>query len=142
MPKTKTALNRRRRLKNLLRKADRKAVSQSTHAPEARDNQALARLAEGVWRLKRRVDGQNSEDRDWAEPIIAGLNHELKSLGVETIDRTGTTFRDGETTEVVHNEATADWEGQLVVTEVVRPTIRVAGTIVQAGQVVLGPKGS
>ena len=56
--------------------------------------------------------------------------------------RKGTAYRDGEKTEVVHKEATPEGEGQLVVTDVVRPTIRVAGTIVQAGQVVLGPKES
>ncbi len=54
----------------------------------AADPEVLARLAEGVWRLKRRVDGETS--RDWAETIIAGLNHDLQSLGVEIIDRTGT----------------------------------------------------
>ena len=103
----------------------------------AADPEVLARLAEGVWRLKRRVDGETS--RDWAETIIAGLNHDLESLGVEVIDRTGTPYARGETTEVVHNEAPSDWQGELTVMDVVRPTIRVSGIIVQPGQVVLGP---
>lgn len=104
---------------------------------QAADPETLARLAENVWRLKRRIDGEAS--RDWADTILAGLDYDLRSLGVEVIDRTGTPFSDGETTEVVHNEAPVDWQGKLAVTEVIRPTIRVSGTIVEHGQVVLGP---
>lgn len=101
------------------------------------DAEVLARLAEGVWRLKRRVHGEGA--RDWAEPIIAGLSHDLHSLGVEIIDRTGTLYNTGESTEVVHNDAPAEWKGRLAVTDVVRPTIRVGGVIVERGQIVLGP---
>ena len=115
-------------------------TSPASSPSQAADPDTLARLAENVWRLKRRVDGETS--RDWAESIIAGLNHDLESLGVEVIDRTGTPFSNGETTEVVHNEAPADWQGKLAVTEVIRPTIRVSGTIVQPGQVVLGADDS
>jgi len=99
---------------------------------------ALARLAENVWRLERRAE-RSVESASWAQPVIERLNDDLKELGVEIIDRVGSTYSDGETMEKVHSDAPADWSGGLLVTEVISPTIRIAGQVVEPGKVVVGP---
>ena len=136
MPKTKTAWKKGRKWRKPKPKADGRAKIAPSRSAGSSDDEFLAGLAEGVWRLKRRVEGEAS--RDWAESIIAGLNDDLQSLRVEIIDRTGMPYARGETVEVVHSDAPADWQGKLTVTDVVRPTIRVSGMIVRRGQVVLG----
>lgn len=145
--RSRTPWKRRRKWHNPQPKATRQgklprqAKLPGQAAPAASTNldpETLARLAEGVWRLKRRLEGEAS--RDWADLIVSGLSHDLQALGVEIVDRTGTRFSAGETTQVVHNEAPSGWDGHLTVTDVVRPTIRVSGVVVQPGQVVVGPE--
>ena len=136
MTKKKTTWKKGRKRRKPKPKADSQAKVAPSRSAGSSDDEFLAGLAEGVWRLKRRVEGDAS--RDWAEPIIDGLSHDLQSLGVEIIDRTGTPYTRGDTTEVVHSDAPPDWQGKLTVTEVVRPTIRVSGKVVRHGQVVLG----
>jgi hypothetical protein len=99
---------------------------------------ALARLAEGVWRIERRA--RREEAADWIKPLLERVNEDLRDLGVEIIDRTGTPYRDGETLEKLHNEASDDWTGVLIVTEVISPTIRIGGVLVGHGKVVVGPE--
>lgn len=101
------------------------------------DRASLARLAENVWRLGCRA--RREESGNWAQSMIERLNDDLRDLGIEIIDRTGTPYRDGETIERLHSDAPADWTGGLVVTEVICPTIRVGGLIVEHGKVVVGP---
>ena len=139
MPKKRSSWKKRRKWRDPRPKTSRKAKVTPLPEGEARDEQALARLAEGVWRLKRRAASQDANERDWAETIISGLEHDLQDLGVETIDRTGTKFTLGETIQVAHSDAPPGFAGDLTITTVVRPTIRIAGKVLQAGQVVLGP---
>lgn len=123
-----------------------KAVPSSVGGTSARppnpsqpsDSQVLARLAENVWRLG--IRAQRDDSGSWAKPILERLNEDLRDLGIEIIDRTGTPYRDGETMETLHSDAPADWTGGLVVTEVVCPTIRIGGAIVERGKVVVGPE--
>lgn len=103
--------------------------------------QALARLAESVWRLGARAK-RTAESTTWADPVIERLNDDLRELRVEIIDRLGTPYRDGETMEKVHSDAPPEWTGTLVVTEVIAPTIRIAGLIIEHGKVVVGPDKS
>ena len=105
---------------------------------EVPNQKALARLAENVWRLERRAE-RSIESASWAQPVIERLNDDLRDLGVEIIDRTGTPYSDGETMEKVHSDAPADWSGGLLVTEVICPTIRITGQVVEPGKVVVGP---
>jgi len=105
---------------------------------EAPNQKTLARLAENVWRLERRAE-RSVESASWAQPVIERLNDDLRELGVEIIDRTGTAYSDGETMEKVHSDAPADWSGGLLVTEVICPTIRITGQVVEPGKVVVGP---
>ena len=111
-----------------------KAVSEPL---QTGDRAALARLAENLWRLGCRA--RREQSGTWAEPILERLNDDLRDLGIEIIDRTGTPYRDGETMEKLHSDAPANWKGGLVVTEVICPTIRVTGVIVEQGKVVVGP---
>jgi len=105
---------------------------------EGANRKALARLAENVWRLERRAE-RSIESASWAQPVIERLNDDLRDLGVEIIDRTGTPYSDGETMEKVHSDTPADWAGGLLVTEVICPTIRITGQVVEPGKVVVGP---
>lgn len=97
---------------------------------------ALARLAESIWRLNRRAE---REANAWLSPILERMNDDLNDLNVEIIDRTGTPYRDGETMEKLHSDAPVGWTGLLIVTEVISPTIRVGGVVIEEGKVVVGP---
>lgn len=102
------------------------------------DKIALARLAEAIWRIERRA--KREEGAIWAAPLLERVNDDLRDLGVEIIDRTGTPYRDGEMLEKLHSEAPDGWAGSLVVTEVICPTIRIGGVLVERGKVVVGPE--
>lgn len=104
---------------------------------ESIDRKALARLAENVWRLDRRAK-RIEDGSDWAQPVIERLTDDLRELGVEIIDRTGTVYSDGETMEKLHSDAPANWSGALVVTEVISPIIRIGGVVIEHGKVVVG----
>lgn len=94
------------------------------------DRVALARLAEGVWRLERRAE------EPWAKNLVEYFGDSLRELDVEIIDRKGTSYLDGETIEVLHSDA-PEGSTDLVIKETIRPTVKVGGRIVQPGQVVL-----
>ena len=108
-----------------------------TTPSEATDRRALARLAENIWRLERRA-GQANES-SWAQPVIERLRDDLRDLQVEIIDRTNTPYRDGENVEKLHSDAPDGWTGGLIVIEVINPTIRIGGVVVEHGKVVVGP---
>ena len=115
-------------------------VTRSTDTTVASDQRqtdaALARLAEGVWRIERRA--KREESADWVKPLLERVYEDLRDLGVEIIDLTGRPFGDGYSFEVLHNEAPDGWKGDLVVTEVISPAIRLGGGLVEHGKVVVG----
>jgi hypothetical protein len=96
----------------------------------------LGSLAEGVWRIERRARREGAVD--WIGSLIERVWDDLAELQVEVIDRTGTPYRDGESLEKLHSDAPDGWTGELVVTEVISPSIRVGGVLVQSGKVIVG----
>ena len=79
-------------------------------------------------------------EEPWAKNLVEYFGDSLRELDVEIIDRKGTPYRDGETIEVLHSDA-PEGSTDLVITEAIRPTVKVSGRIVQPGQVVLGVSG-
>jgi len=97
----------------------------------------LTRLAEDIWRLGKRANRETAAE--WLAPFLERLDDDLRELGVEVIDRTGTSYKDGETIEVLHSDVPPGWTGARIVTEVIAPTIRIEGHVRGKGKVVLGP---
>ena len=140
---TKKAKKVRAKAKSPARRPKEKRPEPSPSVPSAsvserfndEDRAALARLAEGVWRLHRR-----GKEQPWAENLVEYFGDTLRELDVKIIDRTGKEYLTGETIEVLHSEA-PEGSAKLVITETIRPTIQVGDQIVLLGQVVLGVSG-
>ncbi|KKM90334.1 hypothetical protein LCGC14_1239670, partial [marine sediment metagenome] len=97
----------------------------------------LADQARDLWRLQRRAEAADGGTGDTR--LLFRLNEidkRLKAQGVEIIDRTGTPYGLGETTEVIINDAPAGTE-KFIVSDVIQPTVKVDGKIVVPGQVVI-----
>jgi len=97
----------------------------------------VARLATEFWRLRRRVEQSNDPVDAGVKDSVARIDDVFAEHGVHAVDHDGELYDHGLQVEVLHERP---GEGALVILETVRPTITLAGRVVQHGQVVIGPK--
>jgi hypothetical protein len=96
----------------------------------------IARLATETWRLGRRLERVGDDERLRAlHDSRSRLEDALTEYGVETIEHEGQTYDAGLRVEVLHEGET---DGNPVIVETIRPTILLAGRVLQQGQVVTG----
>lgn len=97
----------------------------------------VARLATEFWRLGRRVQKSGDPVALGVQDSIARIDDVFAEHHVRTVDHDGQLYDPGLQVEVLHQR---DGDGPLVILETVRPTITLAGRILQHGQVVVGPQ--
>ena len=76
---------------------------------------------------------------EWLAPGLQRLMDQLEDLGLSFLDRTGQPYANGETLEVVARDGPEDWQGQLVITEVISPAVLIDQKLYDGGRVVIGP---
>lgn len=106
---------------------------------------SLTGLCVEVWKLQKRIERFESLNmiqepqaralRDSAER----LEEWLTLLAVEAITHDGTADHSGASYEVIHKREEGD---DLIVVETISPSVRIAGSIVRHGQVVVGRIGN
>lgn len=97
----------------------------------------VVRLATEFWRLSRRVQRSGDSDELRLRDSIARIDDVFAEHDVHAVDHDGQLYDPGLQVEVLHQRA---GDGPLVILETVRPTITLAGRILQHGQVVVGPE--
>jgi len=98
----------------------------------------VARLATEFWRLSRRVQRSDDSGELGVRDSIARIDDVFAEHDVHAVDHDGQLYDPGLQVEVLHQRA---GDGRpLVILETVRPTITLAGRILQHGQVVVGPQ--
>lgn len=101
--------------------------------------EALANLGVELWRLERRLQSPQP-DHEKLVDSAARLRRWLGQLGVEIDDPISRTFVDGSTLEVIDAPPEAG-ASELVVVDVMRPTVFVDQVCALNAQVILGPIG-
>ena len=97
----------------------------------------VARLATEFWRLNRRVSRSGDDGDVNVRDSLSRINDVFAEHEVHAIDHDGEPYDPGLQVEVLHQRS---GDGPLVILETIRPTITLAGRILQHGQVVVGPK--
>ncbi len=123
------------------RRIDRKgrAAAQSASEPQldANSPKALAALGVEVWRFGRRI-AKACDAGDRYQDSLARLVRALEDVGVRIDDPLGRVFVEGTTAEIVDMPAGIDFVNDtLVVANVLRPAVFVAGKCVVAPQIVV-----
>lgn len=97
----------------------------------------VARLATEIWRLNRRLE--HADDAGQLKGIrdsVRRIDDIFAEHEVQAVDHDGEQYDPGHQVEVLHQR---EGSGRLVVLETIRPTVTLAGRILQHGQVVIGP---
>ena len=106
--------------------------------PKQRDTQTLALVAVEVWRLGRRLEKSEGLPES-VRNAYERMTRLLEDGGIEIRDPYGGRFIEGSNAEVIGSPQTETvTEGELIVTDVLRPGIFVGGVCEIAPQVVLG----
>lgn len=128
---------------------DERRIAVDHEAPEVRgagddallDDSALASLATGLWRARRRTLAPGTDEpRAEMRPVFRHLQSmwdTLAAAGVAIQDHDGQPFESGLALEVLTFQPTPGLRGEAVV-ETVRPSVYARDRVVQRGQVIVG----
>lgn len=104
----------------------------------------LVRMAEDVWRLRRRIDRTAqtvSEDALKAvRDAVARLEDTLASNNIRFEDHLGQPYFEGLRLDIAHVEGDATADDPLWVVETVKPTIFLCDRVLSTGQVILASR--
>jgi hypothetical protein len=110
---------------------------------QAVDDDALAKVATGLWRARRRMLQDPSVDATPRPEVRKEFRHvqaawdALAEAGVKVQDHEGEPFRLGQSLEVLTYQPRPELEDEQVI-ETIRPSIYARGRTLQVGQVIVG----
>jgi molecular chaperone GrpE (heat shock protein) len=112
-------------------------VSSATAESQRWAEPIVARLATECWRLGQRLDRvREASELKPVRESLARIDDIFAENQIQTIDHEGQPYDPGLLVEVLHER---EGDGPRIILETVRPTVTLAGQVIQHAQVVVGP---